>query len=186
MERLIRGTGKGEKVKISQGHVAPEVNALWNQTLSSCRWETLGCKAAACDAQWCTGLIWIQCHRGTLPAWSPLFFSFSFSLFSPEFTAESPKICPQILELSRRNQKWPHCWSWGTSHGAGTEPCARPLLSSYGSLAPCYGVAWAQKSLSKWATNLQFKPCLCIWREENKPKLFVCAVVQLLEDHSSW
>lgn len=28
MERLIRGTGKGEKVRISQGHVAPEVNVL--------------------------------------------------------------------------------------------------------------------------------------------------------------
>lgn len=156
------------------------------QTLSSRKWQTPGRKAVGHNSQGSIRFFESQCHRGTLSAWS--FLLFSLSQFSPEFTAKFPKIFPEILELSRGNQKWLRCWSWGTSHGAGTEPCfVRPLLLSYGSLASCYGVASARKSLGKWATNLQFKQCLCIGREEKKPtKLFVCAVVQLLEDQSSW
>lgn len=98
------------------------------------------------------------------------------SYHQTEFTAKFPKTFPEILELSRCNQKCLHCWSWGTSHGAGTEPCfVQPLLLSCGSLASCYGVVSVQKSLGKWGTALQFEPCLCIQREENKLQNCLCS-----------
>lgn len=119
------------------------------------------------------------CHRGTMSAW--------FSHFSPpcfpflryhraEFTAKFPKTFSEILEVSRCNQKCLHRWSWGTSRGTGTEPCfVQPLLLSCGSLASYYGVASVQKSLGKWGAAVQFKPCPCIWREENKPQSCLCS-----------
>lgn len=64
----------------------------------------------------------------------------------------------------------------GTSHGVATEPCSvQPLLLSCGSLASCCGVASVQNSLGKWRTALQFKPCICIQREESKPQRFLCS-----------
>lgn len=142
--------------------------------------------------------LWDVVHNGAVPQWCLISLVFSFFYCVkyiwfpfPQFLSKfvkSPKIFPQILESSRCNQKWLHCCSQGTSPTAGTRPCfVQPLLLSYGSLASCYGVASAQRSLGIRATNLQFKPSLCMSREENEPtKLFVCAVVQLLEDQNSW
>lgn len=119
------------------------------------------------------------CHRGTTSAWFLHFSTPCFPFLSyhqAEFTAKFPKTFSEILEVSRCNQKCLHRWSWGTSRGTGTEPCfVQPLLLSCGSLASCYGVASVQKSLGKWGAALQFKPCPCIWREENKPQSCLCS-----------
>lgn len=155
-----------------------EVKVLWNHALSSCKWETPGCRAVGHD-QWSIRLFWIPVPQGHSVSLVFTFFPHCFPFLSyhrTEFTAKFPETFPKILELSRCNQKCLHCWLWGTSRGAATEPCSvQPLLLFFGSLASCYAVAPVQKSLGKWGTALQFKPCLCIQREENKPQTCLCS-----------
>lgn len=129
------------------------------------------------------------CHRGTMSAWFSHFSPPCFPLLSyqqAEFTAKFPKTFSEILEASRCNQKCLHRWSWGTSRGAGTEPCF---------VQPCCC------PVALWLPAMELPQCRRVWAKEEllcssnptpaseERKInhkVVCAVVQLLEDQSSW
>lgn len=167
-----------------------EVKVLWNHTFSSCKWETLGCRPVGHD-QWNIRLIWIPDPQGHIFSlvftFPPLLLVFLFSVITRQSLQQNS------LKHSLK------FWNWADAirsactagHGGHLMELAQSLALFSHCCCP----------VVLWLPAMELFQCRRVWANEellcslnpasaSKERKInykvACAVVQLLEDLSSW